>query len=198
MRIALIAVAALFVSPAFAQQPTECDRLAGHVEDPDKVGPGAEHVADNKVAITACEKDLASDPNNRRLHYQLGRVLFYDGQTEKALGHLEISANTGSQQAQFVLGYITDEGINGVKKDSCKVEDLWARSARQGRFAAQVSYAHHVMGGNFAGCKQQANDDEVAKYLEQAKKNTKPFGYYGELLVATLTKDFAAYRAAKK
>jgi hypothetical protein len=88
--------------------------------------------------------------------------------------------------------------LSGAKKDSCKVEDLWVRSARQGRFAAQVSYPHHVIGGNFAGCKVQAGDDEIAGFLEQAKKNAGPFGYYGELLAATLATDFAAHRAGKK
>jgi len=194
----LIVSAALLASPALAQQPTQCDLLAGHPEDPDKVGPGAASVPDKKAAIAACEKDLAADPGNRRLRYQLGRVLFYDGQTEKSVGHLEAAAAAGSSQTQFVLGYITDEGLNGVKKDPCKVEDLWVRAARAGRFAAQVSYPHHVMTGRFAGCKQQASDEEATQFLEQAKKSARGFGYYGELLVSTLTRDFAAYRAGKK
>ncbi len=204
MRNAIFLTAALAVSPAMAQTPTptptptQCDLLAGHVEDPDRVGPGAKKVADNKVAIAACGKDLAADSGNRRLQYQLARVLFYDDQVDRAIRMLGSAADAGSQQAQFVLGYITDEGHRGVKKDVCKVEDLWVRSARQGRSAALVSYPHHVMGGNFTGCRQQANDDEVPRFLEQAKQQASGFEYYGELLVAQLTKDFAAYRAAKK
>lgn len=198
MRLIVALVAVLAAAPTFAQQPTSCDLLAGHVEDPDRVGPGAAKVADNKVAITACEKDLAADPNNRRLKYQLARVLFYDGQTPKAMSYLQAAADAGSQQAQFVLGYITDEAQQGVTRDVCKVEDLWVKSARQGRFAAQVSYARHVMDGKFASCKVQAGNDEIVGFLDKASKNARPFGYYAEILAAQLTKDFAAYRAAKK
>ncbi|PHX98358.1 MAG: hypothetical protein CK529_13490 [Rhodospirillaceae bacterium] len=198
MRSALYLIFILVAAPAVAQQPTQCDLLAGHVEDPDKVGPGALRVADNKAAIAACEKDLATDLANRRLRYQLSRVQFYDGQTEIAMQNLGAAAKAGSQQAQFVFGYITDAGLQGVKKDSCLVEDMWVRSARQGRFAAQVSYPHHVMGGNFNGCKLQASDDEMAEFLARAVKNAGPFGYYAEVLAATLAKEFVAYRNGKK
>lgn len=56
MRFILAIVGAMCAMPASAQQPTPCDLLAGHVEDPDRVGPGAADVADKKAAITACEK----------------------------------------------------------------------------------------------------------------------------------------------
>lgn len=197
MKIAIVLAAALVAAPALAQQPTSCDLLAGHVEDPDKVGPGVEHVADNKAAIAACEKDLAADPGNRRLHYQLGRVLFYDGRTSDALPHLEAAAKAGSSQAQFVLGYIIDEGAQGVKKDACRVESLWYQSAKQGRFAAAVSYPHHVMNGFFPGCKIQASYDEITGFLSQARKDAPEFGYYAVVLAGQLLKDFAAYRATK-
>lgn len=198
MRFILAIVGAMCAMPASAQQPTPCDLLAGHVEDPDRVGPGAADVADKKAAITACEKDLAADPNNRRLKYQLARVLFYDGQTPRAMTYLQAAADDGSQQAQFVLGYITDEALQGVVRDVCKVEDLWVKSARQGRFAAQVSYPRHVMDGKFASCKIQANNAEIAEFLDKATKGAGLFGYYAEILAAQMTKDFAAYRAAKK
>jgi TPR repeat protein len=198
MRFAILVAAVLAAAPAMAQQPTRCDQLAGHVEDPDKVGPGVADVADNKAAIAACEKDLAADPNNRRLKYQLARVLFYDGQTAKAVELLEAAANAGSSQAQFVLGYITDEGLQGVRKDFCKVEVLWLKSARQGRFAALVSYPHHVLNGLFPGCTVQASDDEMTAFLAKARKDARAFGYYAEVLAMQLAKDFAAYRVAKK
>jgi TPR repeat protein len=123
-------------------------------------------------------------------------VLFYDQQTEKSLPHLQFAADAGSQQAQFVLGYITDEGLQGVKRDPCKVEDLWVKSARQGRFAAQVSYANHVMTGRFGACPQQADAAEIAGFLDAAKKQAGGFGYYAVVLADVLARDFAAWRAA--
>ncbi|MDX2225028.1 MAG: hypothetical protein SFV21_19890 [Rhodospirillaceae bacterium] len=190
------ALAALMFAAAPAAAMTACDTLASHPEDPDKVGPGVEPVADLKAAIAACEAAVAANPNDRVQRYQLARVLFYDKQTDKSLPHLQFAADAGSQQAQFVLGYITDEGIQGVKKDTCKVEDLWVKSARQGRFAAQVSYANHVMTGRFGSCTQHADAAEIAGFLEAAKKQAGGFGYYAVVLADVLARDFAAWRAA--
>jgi TPR repeat protein len=172
-----------------AQSVTECDRLVSHSEDPERVAPGVDDVKDKAAAIAACEADVKKDPDNRRLRYQLGRVLFYDQQTAKALPHLEFAANAGSQQAQFVLGYIIDEGLQGLKREPCKTEDLWFKSARQGRFAALVSYPHHVVNGKFAGCKQQASAADLDAFLAKAK--TSAVGYYQLLLVKTLEADVA-------
>jgi len=175
-----------------AQQVTECDRLVSHPEDPDRVAPGIDDVKDKVAAIAACEADVKKDPNNRRLRYQLGRVLFYDQQTAKAVPHLEFAANAGSQQAQFVYGYIIDEALQGLKREPCKTEDLWFKSAKQGRFAALVSYPHHVVNGKFEGCKLQASPADIDGFLAKAK--TSAAGYYQQLLVKTLEADYARFK----
>ena len=197
-RLILAAVLAAFSFPAVsdAQQVTECDKLVSHPEDPDRVAPGIHDVKDHVAAIAACEADLKKDPTNRRLKYQLGRVLFYDKQTDKAIPLLEASATAGSQQAQFVLGYIIDEALQGLKREPCKTEDLWFESAKQGRFASLVSYPHHVMNKLFEGCKQQASAADLDDYLAKAKKSAD--GYYQELLVKTLTSDYARFKAGMK
>jgi TPR repeat protein len=188
---------ALWAAPAGAADDiTECDRLAAHPSDPDKRVPGVSQEAMNKAAAqAACEAAVAKDPNNRRLRYQLGRAYFYDGKFDKGIPHVEFAANAGSSQAQFVLGYIIDGGQGGVKKDPCKVEDLWVKSARQGRFAAQVSYPHHAMRGLFKGCKLQASTAEMGAFLDAAKKQGED--YYQRLLVSILQEEFAAYQARK-
>ena len=81
----------------------------------------------------------------------MGRAYFYDKKFDKGMPPLEYAAKAGSQQAQFVLGYVIDTGQGGTTKDACKVEDLWFKSAKQGRFAAEVSYPHHVVRGMFKG-----------------------------------------------
>jgi hypothetical protein len=178
---------------AQGQNVTRCDTLVSHPEDPERVAPGVEDVKDKAAAIAACEADVKADPTNRRLHYQLGRVLFYDGQTAKAIPHLETAANAGSQQAQFVLGYIIDEALQGLKRAPCKTEDLWFKSAKQGRFAAQVSYPHHVINGKFEGCKLQATPADIDGFLDKAKGQAA--GYYQQLLVKTLAADYARFKA---
>jgi hypothetical protein len=63
---------------AAQNQVTECDRLAAHPSDPDKLTEGVA-TQDVKLdrAIAACQMAVAADPNNARLNYQLGRVLYY-------------------------------------------------------------------------------------------------------------------------
>ena len=76
----------------YSQAVTECDRLAAHTEDPDKVAPGvSEAKVDLDAAIAACRADVARDPGNPRLLYQFGRALAYAGQIEESLPNLERS-----------------------------------------------------------------------------------------------------------
>jgi hypothetical protein len=185
----------LWAAPTLAaEEVTECDKLAAHGSDPERIAPGvSDSGMDKAAAQAACEAAVAKDPNNRRLRYQLGRAYFYDGKFDKGVPHLEFAANAGSQQAQFVLGYTIDTGQAGLKKEPCKVEDLWVKSARQGRFAARVSYPHHVMRGMFKGCKQQADHAEMQGFLDAAKKQGED--YYQRLLVSMLMEEFTAYKA---
>ncbi|MDJ0928331.1 MAG: tetratricopeptide repeat protein [Gammaproteobacteria bacterium] len=175
---------------------TRCDELASHPLDPDRVTTGVSSSEVRVVeSIAACRDAVAADPDNARLNYQLGRVYFYDGQTDAAMPHLEQSAATGHRQAQFVLGYVIDEGMQGVEQDACRVEDLWARSARAGRLAAMVSYPHHVLRGRFAGCQLQLDDAEMLNMLEAA--TARKLDYYQRVLVGDLIEDLGARIAAR-
>jgi hypothetical protein len=177
---------------------TACDRLASHPEDPDRVAPGvATKDVDLPRAIAACAADAAkatpASPDYARLQYQLGRAWFYDQQTQKALPPLERAAAAGSEQAQFVLGYVIDEGLQGIPANPCQVEDLWVRSARAGRLAAQVTYPHHVLRGRFAGCRIQATPAEMAAFLQSAAARPDN-NYYQGLLISVLQGELAASR----
>lgn len=179
---------------ADGHEMTECDHLLSHPEDPDRVAPGVEDPL-LFAGTAACRDAVEKDPNNPRLRYQLGRVLFYSGSASDSLPHLEFAAANGSEQAQFVLGYITDEGFQGIKKEPCKVEDLWVRSARNGRFAARVSYPRHVAHGKFDGCDIQASPSEIRSFLEAAKAQAA--GYYQQLLVDEVMATYEASGHAK-
>jgi hypothetical protein len=173
---------------------TECDALVSHPEDPDRIAPGVSDVL-LVAGRAACEAAVAEDPENRRLRYQLGRVLFYSASTTESLPHLEFAAEAGSKQAQFVLGYIIDGALQGITRDGCKVEDLWVRSARQGRFAARVSYPRNVALGKFDGCDIQANSSEIQSFIEAARSQAD--GYYQGLLVEEVAATYAASDHAK-
>lgn len=181
---------------------TACDRLIAHPEDPDRVAPGVETSAvDLPRAIAACtadtDKTAPGSPDYGRLQYQLGRAYFYDKQTERALPYLERAAAAGSEQAQFVLGYVIDEGLQGIAANPCKVENLWVRSARAGRLAAQLSYPHHVLRGRFATCRIQATTQEMQSFLESAAARP-GIDYYQGLLVSVLQGELKASVAATK
>ena len=181
---------------------TACDRLIAHPEDPDRVAPGVETKdVDLPAAIAACTADLdkaaPASPDYPRLQYQLGRAWFYDKQTQRALPYLERAAAAGSEQAQFVLGYVIDAGLQGVAANPCQVEDLWVRSARAGRLAAQVSYPHHALRGRFAGCRIQATPEEMRGFLKSAARRPDN-NYYQGLLISVLQGELEVSPAAAK
>ncbi|MGB1875483.1 MAG: hypothetical protein ACPHGY_00980 [Rhodospirillaceae bacterium] len=175
---------------------TECDKLASHGSDPERVAPGVGQSSMRKAAaIAACLADTAMQPENRRLRYLLGRAYFYSGRAADAMPHLIFSAEAGHRQSQFVLGYIYDSGLQEVEQDKCKTESLWLRSARQGRFAALVSYPHHVVRGQFDGCEVQASIAEMAGFLETAKGMASD--YYRRMWTADVTEDFNSYKKGR-
>ena len=190
---ALGVVALVSWAPASAQYIHQCDVLVSHPLDPDRVIAGVPSSQVNHPAgIAACTAAVEAEPDNPRFQYQLGRVYFYDGQSEKALPHLEKAAAAGYRQAMFVLGYVLDSGLGGVSPDVCRTEDLWARAARAGRLAAMVSYPHHVVRGRFDACKVQLSKAEMMGLLEQAK--ARRLDYYQGVLVADIIMDLAGYK----
>lgn len=190
--LVLCGVAAGVVSAA--EEITECDRLVSHPLDPDRVTTGVpSSEVDGPAGIAACEAAVKADPDSARAHYQLGRVYFYEGRADKAMPHLEVAAAANHRQAMFVLGYILDTGLGGVEMDSCRTEELWARSARAGRLAALVSYPHHVVRGRFDDCTLHASQTEMMGFLEQAKASE--LDYYQGVLVADVIEDLTAYTA---
>jgi tetratricopeptide (TPR) repeat protein len=181
----LLLLGLLVAASSQAQQVTECDRLTAHPLDPDKITIG---VPTSKVphdeGIAACKAAVAEDPDNPRLNYQLGRVYFYADQTESAIRHLEQAAGSGHRQAQFVLGAILRKGSKGTTKNICRTEDLWLASARAGRLAAQVSYPHYLLKGQFQGCDNLAPKPDLLRMLESAQQ--RKLSYYQTLLITDL------------
>lgn len=172
---------------------TACDRLAAHPEDPDRTVSGvATADVDQPAAIEACEADLSSDPGNPRLTYQLARVYFYNGRSADAVATMEKAADAGYRQAQFVMGALITNNRPDASDDVCDAEMWWAKSAKGGRLAAQVSYVRHVTKGLFDGCTLNASNDEMVSFLDNVRE-TGGRGYYLRLLLADLTEDLAAY-----
>lgn len=169
-------------------QVTECDRLAAHPSDPDKLTEGVATAALMQAlapAIAACEQAVAADPDNPRLNYQLGRVLFYNQEYARGFRLVEKAAALGHRQAQFVAGLIYADGQEGfIKPDHCRSLPLWQQAADRGHYAAEVSLSRNYLRGVYEGCGAQVKREAIVGYLQSASKKTK--SYYEKLLVEYL------------
>lgn len=205
----LVAVAVLFALAAaaqaealkfdasqYSQQPTGCDILTAHPDDPLRVAPGVrQSQVDAPAAIAACEVAVARDPANPRLRYQLGRAYGYAGQGEKAGVHREAAVAANYPQALFVIGFLHLTGENKAPKDLCRAAELIHRSAQYGRLAGQIGYPMWVMEGRFKGCATRQDPAEMLEFLEAADKQTSDF--YQESLIAVLKRDLKAFKPSR-
>jgi hypothetical protein len=186
-----------FDRSTYSQAVTECDRLAAHADDPNHVAPGVpEGKVDVMKAIEACQADLAKDPKNPRLMYQLGRSLVYGGRTADGLKYLDKSAELKYPQALFVSSLLYLDGMFGAPKDVCRAAKLIRESAIYGRLAGQVGYPARFIEGRFDACSPKPDYDEMVVFLN-AVLASKP-DYYKQLLAESLLRELAAKRSGKK
>jgi hypothetical protein len=170
---------------------TDCDRLAAHPSDPDRVAPGvAQRDVDLPRAIAACEAAVRTDPANPRLNYQLGRVLAYAGQGMESRPFRDVAVAGNYPQALFVVGYITLFGLNEQPQDPCRAADLVHRSARAGRMAGEVAFVHWALEGRFDGCPTPQDRAEMAGFLRSAREKAGGEFFQG-LLIDRLEADLA-------
>jgi len=167
-------------------QPTECDRITAHPDDPDRVATGVEREEIDLAKATAiCEAQLATDPANARIRYQLARVLFYAGQQERAVKEMQAAADAGYRQAQFVFGALVSNQRSHAPQDICVTEKYWLLAARTGRQAARVSYVRHFLNGRFDACARQADLAEMKRFLVEAASAAS--NYYEGMLIEDLS-----------
>lgn len=182
-----------FDTGVYSQTMTACDREAGHPDDPHKVGPGVRTAEVNLVAaIAACSADLAKDPQNPRLLYQLARALTYAGRVEEALPIIEKSAAAKYPQALFVTGYLYLSSAYSAPTNLCRAAELIRESAIYGRKAGLLGYPAYVLQGRFAGCPIDKDFTELAAFVDEARKM--PLDYFQQVLADTITSQLAALR----
>ncbi|MCU0759395.1 MAG: hypothetical protein MUF07_09430 [Steroidobacteraceae bacterium] len=191
---AAAAPVAKFDPSGYSQQVTECDRMASHPEDPNRVAEGRERPQiDLPKAIEACRAAVQADPGNPRLNYLLGRVLGYSGRGAEALANRQAAVDADYPQALFVIGYITVFGMNQQPKDVCKGAELIRRSALQGRLAGQLGFPAYVVQGLFDGCPVRKDRQEMLGFLAAARKQFAG-DYYQGLLADQLQREIEARR----
>ena len=188
-----------FDKSKFSQEPTACDLLAAHPDDPDRVAPGrerAEIAKDYAGAIAACESAVARDPENPRLRYQLARVLGYSGQGKLAMPHREKAIAGRYPQALFVNGFLYLTGQNENPKDVCRAGELMRESAIEGRLAGLLGFPRYAMQGTFAGCTVKQDRAELLAFLDAARQQVVG-DFYRTMLVDLLREDLLASKTIR-
>lgn len=171
----------------YSREITQCDVLASHFNDLERVTTGVtQDEMDKPAAIEACLKAVASDPDNPRLNYQLARAYAYSGLHEESDPYRIKALNAGYPQSLFVIGYIRLEGWDGRGSDACYGGELIRRSAHAGRFAGLVGFPHYFQMGKFENCEEypKIDKDEINGFLEKAQESTDD--YYHLILIDNL------------
>jgi TPR repeat protein len=183
---AALALVALLAAPVSATEPTACDRIAGHPQDPDGVGTGAvDDKWDHAEAVALCRADLAREPDNPRLQFILARVHFRAGEMAESIPLFEAAAAQNYRHALFVYGWLFTTGEK-IAPDWCRAADLWHRAAQRDHMNGQIAFAHYGLNGKFAGCTTNVDAQEVLGFLTKAKAVKLQLSFHRNLLVENL------------
>lgn len=170
--------------------PTACDLLAAHPSDPVKITPGVATAVvsqDLPTAIAACRTDVDAQPDEARLTYYLGRVLFYDGQFTEGFELVHKAAAAGHAQAQFVAGLIVLDGEgDAIAAQPCRTQRTWDAARKQGHFAATVSILTHHRLGTFSDCDGGPSEAEMVASVKSLADHPYAKNYYNRLFLSLL------------
>jgi hypothetical protein len=113
--------------------PHQCDVLAAHPDDPNRVSDG---VVDEKIstaaAIQQCSLAARQSPSTVRFHFQLGRAYFASKQYDKAIPEFLKAQEAKYAPAFFYLGEAYKRGlIKGEKADPQFAAELYQMAAAE-------------------------------------------------------------------
>jgi ketosteroid isomerase-like protein len=155
--------------PADRTTATSCDKLASSRYDRTRLAkPVAREDIDVPAAILQCEADLAANSNDPRIHFHLGRLYGYLGDTQKSLMHRKAASAAGNHNTIFLLGYLS---WSMAKDDStrCAAAREMKLAADRGNYSAQLTYASLFVEGRLSACGDRAGQAEVAAYVKAAR-----------------------------
>ena len=136
---ATVLLALAITCSARADEPPlgDCDRLAAHPEDPQRVHAGMPISAlDEERALAACEAALAAAPEAARFRFQYGRALDKMGSFQDALGQYRVAAKEGYPAAQYAMGLIFERS-NVMPFNKMKAARWYRGAADKGHAGAQ-------------------------------------------------------------
>ncbi len=147
-RLGLISLAALAAWPdaaSAARAPIhECDRLAAHPADPQKVGDGVQwDLIDARSAIPACRDAVQRWPDEMRFKFQLGRVLLFAKRRDEGMPYLFSAADSG-----YLIAYSNIGGTYQFDLGNYAEALKWyRRGAALGDVSAQAHLAEMYLDG---------------------------------------------------
>lgn len=147
-----------------AEIVTECDIAAADPYDNAKVHAGIEALLVNtRLAIPVCARDVAADPANARLIYQLGRSLMIADRYEEARALFIQSAGLDYPAASTALGYLYRNGL-GTERDYNAAFEQYRMAAIAGSTPARISLAVMFREGWGVG----QSDEEAFQWMKLA------------------------------
>lgn len=120
------------------QGRTECDLLAADPDDPGKRAPGRDWAKETDIALAerameACVAALEFDPEQPRLQYQLGRLLWSMGDQDQSKQLVEVAASRNYAAAQALRAEIilaSDTSYSGFV-DAYELLELASKSGHK-------------------------------------------------------------------
>lgn len=172
---------ASIATSALLQQVTDCDLLAAHPDDNERM---AEGVADDKIvprlAIQACTEASSSGATDSRFTFQLGRALLAAGRKSESFEQFKKAADAKYAAAAAYMGDAYQFGT-GVKEDQAKAYQAYKNAFDWGFERAKVQleqldfdkslYSAELLDAFFNGRMgpiREAADDALAKWPTRA------------------------------
>ncbi|HET6467849.1 MAG TPA: caspase family protein [Geminicoccaceae bacterium] len=126
---------------------TECDIAATDPQDPQRIADPVEWgLVNTRLAVRVCGRDLARDPDNPRLMFQLGRALDIAGHYEQARHLYEQAIARGYSAAMVNLGYMILRGRLGATDDA-RTAELYRQAGDLGNLRARTNLGRLYLEG---------------------------------------------------
>ncbi len=160
--LVLLALILATTAPVGAAEPPvhDCDRLAAHKHDRQRVADGVllEDI-DATSAIEACSAALEEFPATPRFEFQLGRARQAGRRDEDAVEHYRTAAEQGFAPAQAALGQAYSDGAGVARNEQTAFNWFW-KSGVQGNGLGQAGVGYFFF--------IQSRPRQAIKWLEEA------------------------------
>ncbi len=133
------------LGPSLAAAPvTDCDNLAAHPADPNKVAEGVQwDLIDARRAMKACRSAVSRYPDSARMKFQLGRVLVFAKQRDEGLSYLFEAASQNYLIAYSLIGGTYQYDIGNLTE----ALNWYKRGTALGDVSAQTHLAEMYLHG---------------------------------------------------